>query len=263
MDAAAAGRGDLERVRRRDARDSSLPPGCRRDRAATARSLAAEALARGRRRFHPRAAPDRASNHACRASGLVDDRCHHSNAVPSVREASEAARMGHRRTVEGPRPTRPPWNVLVDAGWRRACCWRRRRRRAYEARIVADCRAVPDLVDAVAGRRAMGEPAGERRRQHAALRRVHPRTTTHRPSDVAFLRDVRHDGAPWTAAGQLPGNSDAGRRPSDIAHEHGTLPAVGRRRPRFRMAGHARDRGSAGGDARDHERARAFPRPFL
>ena len=78
MDAAAAGRGDLERVRRRDVRDSPLAPGCRRDRAATARPLAAEALARGRRRFRPRAAADRAAGHTRRASGLADDRCHRS-----------------------------------------------------------------------------------------------------------------------------------------------------------------------------------------
>src|SRR5690349_180986 len=63
MDAGAACRGDLERVRRRDVRDSPFASGGRRDRAATAQPLAADALARGRRRFHARAATDRAAGH--------------------------------------------------------------------------------------------------------------------------------------------------------------------------------------------------------
>ena len=133
-----------------------------------------------------------------------------------------------------------------------------------EAGCVADRSAVPDPVDAVAGRRAMGEPAA------AASRFITPISdadaqvaAAHRTPHVALLRDVRHGGRSHASAGQLSGRSEAGRRPSDISHEHRPLSAVGRRRPRFRLAGHARDRGAAGGDARDDERPRALPRPFL
>jgi cyclic beta-1,2-glucan synthetase len=57
----------------------------RRDRAAPARDLEAQPRARGGRRPHAGAVPDRVPGHLPRPSGVVDDGRHRANALPSVR----------------------------------------------------------------------------------------------------------------------------------------------------------------------------------
>ena len=194
MDTAAAGCSDLERVRRCHVRDSPLAPGARRHHPATARDLAAEALACGGRRFHPCRVADRAPGHAHRASGLALDRCHHSNALPSVRETSEAARMEDRCAVDGRCSARSSRNLPLDERWHRAGRWRRRRRLGCGFGVVAGSRSVPDPVDGVARGRPLGEPPARLHRHHAGLRHRRPRAPAHRPSHVALLRDARHRG---------------------------------------------------------------------
>ena len=129
--------------------------------------------------------------------------------------------------------------ALVVAGFRRG--------------LLAAGRAVPAAVGALARHRATGESAAGLRRRRSALRHRRPIPAPRRAAHLALLRDVHHGRGSRAAAGQLPGRSRARDRPPDIAHEHRALPAVGRRRPRLRMAGHPRRRGSARGDARDHE----------
>ncbi len=115
MDAALACRRGLERVRSRDVRDSHPFAGFHRDGAAKARALAAQALARGRRRFRPCAVAGRASGHTPCASGVVDDRRHRANLLSSIREASAVARVGNRRSGEGSAPS----SISADTigGW--------------------------------------------------------------------------------------------------------------------------------------------------
>ncbi len=218
-----------------------LLPVCRRDRAATARPLAAEALARGRRRFHPRAAADRAAGHTRRASGLVDDRCHRANVVPSVREASAAARVDDRRAVEGQRSG----STLRGTYW-----WMARWRRACGRAPPSSSRACSQQSWPIAAPFLILWILSPVVARWASLPRGFAGATPISDADARVLRLTARRTwrffetfvtaeRSWTAAGQLPGRSDAGRRPSDVAHQHRALPAVGRRRPRFRMAGHA------------------------
>ena len=76
-----------------------------------------------------------------------------------------------------------------------------------------------------------------------------------RAADVALLHDVRRPRRPRTAARQLPGDAEPGRRASHVAHEHRALSAVDGGRARFRLDRHARHRRAARGHARDDERA--------
>ena len=67
-------------VRPRDDRAARPPALLRRDRAATARDLEAQPLARGRRGPRARAVADRVPGHAPRPSGVADDRRHRADA---------------------------------------------------------------------------------------------------------------------------------------------------------------------------------------
>ena len=120
--------------------------------------------------FRPRAVADRAAGHAPRASGVADGRRDCANPLPSVREASAAARMGHRGAGEA----HDQLDLRGSIGWMAGGV-------ALAAAAVAVVASSDDdawpvaapfvvLWIALAGRRAMGEssaaawPASDRYR---------------------------------------------------------------------------------------------------
>ena len=251
MDAAARRRRGLDRVRPRD------------DRAARACCPFVAGIVPRRlgisKRSHLRAVgadlalasvADRVPGHAARASGVVDDRRHRAHALPSVRAAPAHARVGHRRAGEVQPAARCPRVLPADGRRRRARRGGRGRRRLRRARRLADRGSIRDPVDAVAGRRAVGEPSAAAGGPQAGLRRGRAGTAADRPPHLALLRDLRHGGGSHASSRQLSGRPEAGGGASDVAHEPRAVSAVRRRRPRFRLAGYARDRRAAGGDAR-------------
>ena len=117
----------------------------------------------------------------------------------------------------------------------------------------ADRGSIRDPVDAVAGGRAMGESSAAIGRIQSALRRRRASAPADRAPHLALLRDLRHGGRSHASARQFPGGPEARARPSNVAHQPRTVPAVRDRRARFRLDRYARDRGAAGSDARHDE----------
>ena len=88
------------------------------------------------------------------------------------------------------------------------------------------------------------------------------RSSPRRAADMALLRDVRHRRGQHAAAGQFPGDPEAGHRPSDVADQHRSLPALRRRRARLRLGGNEGDRRTPGGDVRIDAEAPAIQGAF-
>ena len=84
------------------------------------------------------------------------------------------------------------------------------------ARGLADRGSIRDPVDAVAGRRAVGEPSAARGGPQAGLRRGRARTAADRTPHLALLRDLRHGGGSHAPSRQLSGRPEAGGGPSDV-----------------------------------------------
>ena len=233
---------------------------------AHAASRSAATCARSARISRWRSSQIALAAHAARAPGLADGR----------RDRADAVRLlvSHRRLLEWvtaaqaqvSAPTRP--RAASTGAWPARVAHRvaavvvagrgtRQRVRARRCPFVA-------AVAAVAGRRALGQPARRaspsdrrsptRRRARAAARRA---------PHLALLRDLRDGRGPHAAARQLPGGPAAGRGPPHVAHQHRPVPAVHRQRARFRLDRHARRGRAARGDARDDGPARALPRPLL
>ncbi len=121
----------VERVRARDDRAARPPALSRRHRAATARDLEAQPLARGRRGSGARAVADRLPGGAPRASGVVDGRRHRANAGPSVRERAGTCSSGSppRRRSSACRST----FAASTGGWPAASRWPSRPRSSSPA----------------------------------------------------------------------------------------------------------------------------------
>ncbi len=229
----------LDRVRGCDDRDPGPAARYRRDRAAKARHLTATALARGRRGFRTRAVTDSTPGHVPRSSGVADDRRHRANALPSAGQPSATAGVGRRRSGEVQRPAGCSRVLLSHGRRRRARRCGRRHHRVISAWVMADRCSIYTPVGALAGDRAMGgsstamagaNPVSDENAR--ALRLIARRTWR-------FFENLRHGGRSYASTGQFPGGSQAGVGPSDVPYEPGTVPSVGGRRPRFRMAGYA------------------------
>ena len=131
------------------------------------------------------------------------------------------------------------------------------------AQGASACSPLRRSLGAVAVDRLESEPsaAGVRRRGSRGAGSKGP--PFDRPADVSLLRDVRgHRGQPPSAR-QLPGRSEADRRPPHVADERRALRAVGRRGARFRLDRNGRDGRAARGDLRRRRSPRALPGPPL
>ena len=130
-------------------------------------------------------------------------------------------------------------------------------------RCAAGRRALHRGVAKRAGDRALGERGAGRCRQSGDLRVRCASTAADRAAHLALLRDVRHRRRQHAAAGQLPGGSRARRRPSDIADQYRSSPALDCRCPRLWLDRHVGGRGTSRGNVCDPGAPEAFPRPFL
>ena len=135
--------------------------------------------------------------------------------------------------------------------------------RVRRTRSRLDRGSVRNLVDAFAGRRAMGESSAAIGRVQTASRRRRPGPQTDRTPHMALLRDVCDGGRQHASARQLPGGPEARAGSSNVPHQPRAVPAVRDSSARFRLDRYARDRGSDGSDPRDDDPARTFSRALL
>ena len=169
MDAAAGGCSGLDRVHRRDDRDGADAPVPDRNHPAAPRYFQAQPYSRGRHGLGSRTFAARDAADPARASGVADERRDFAHALAFVRESSAAARVDDRGAGEAEYAARRS-RVLRDDGRRAGARHRSGRlRRIGRSRRRTDRGAVRDVVDAVAGDRAMDKPGGADRRREAAL----------------------------------------------------------------------------------------------
>ena len=260
--AAPAISGDVDGVRRHDARHAGPAPGPGGADSRAQWSLQAQPCPGPRRGCATGPRADRpAADPAC-APGVVDVRCDRADALPAAGEPPQPARVADGGAGAGERASRPARLLPAHGrcGSHRCSCHRAGRGRACEC---GACRAVRAAVDPVAGGRASGEPALAGRRGPACFRPRRSSAAARRAARLAVLRHLRDGRRSLAAAGQLPGGPAAGAGPPHVADQYRPLPAVGRQRPGLRLGRDARCGRAAGGNAGLDGPAGAIQRAFL
>ena len=186
--------------------------------------------------------PDRSFDRVPARPRLANGRCDRANDGAAVPDPPSSSRMDDGGTI-GVEPAPGPARLLSRHGKRDGARAVGGGRRAGAGAVVVAGRAsdrIP-LADG-AGAGLAYEPVADRRTEPRRVRIRGARSAPHRPADMALLRDVRHRLGQHAATGQFPGGAEAGRRASDIADQHRSLPAFRRCRARFRLGGNQGDR---------------------
>ena len=198
----------------------------KRDSAAAAWPRQTHASLRCWRRPPARPVADAAAGGVPAASDLRDGRGDLADAVPTGGLTTKPAGMDDGRAGKGKAQGWADPILLANGRGHRPHHRRRGARCVVQARRLADRHAVRRPVAAVAGDRAMDQPAVAGVERAADLRCRRAGAAADRTAYLVLLRDVRHGGRPHAAARQFPGRSKAGGRASDLAHQHRALSAV-------------------------------------
>src|SRR5438094_957102 len=263
LDASGAVARRLDRVRPGDHRAPDTSARAHRRHPARPRDLQAQPRACRRPGPRPRRLADGVRDDAAGVPGLADDRRDRADGGPRRRDPSQAAGMDDRGAGES-RAAPGPARLLPADGRRRHPGLRRRGpQRVGSSGGVAHRAPVSPALGGVTGGRSLEQPAVAGRAHEGALGCGGARAQADRAPHLALLHDVRRRRSPCAASRQLPGRSEPGGRPPDVADESRALPAGHGGRARFRLA---RDRGhrrATRGDASDDDGSRALSRPLL